>query len=131
VADQHGVAVAVQDLVQGHGIAGQGVDPIAAIGRDRGRGVAAQERCDRVEARLGQHRQELPPGVGAVREAVQTQRQRAGSGLQQPELQPVGQDHASPRHHGPTLPQSPALELRAHPVMLTPAPMGAPVTSRG
>jgi len=77
VPDQDGVAIAIQNLVQGDGVGHQRADPEAAVVGDRGRCIAAHERRDRVEPRLGQRGQQVPPGVGAVRKAVQAQRQRA------------------------------------------------------
>ena len=104
MADEHGVAIAIQGLVQGDGIGDQRAEPIAGVVGDCCRCVAAQERRDPMKAHLGQRGQQVPPGVGAVGEAVQAQRQRARSGLQQPNLKPVRPHHASPNHHGATLP---------------------------
>jgi hypothetical protein len=58
VPDEHGIAIAIENLVQGDGIDDQ------------------------------------PLGVGAVGEAVEAQRQRAGPGLQQANVKLVRQHHA-------------------------------------
>jgi hypothetical protein len=104
VADQHRLAVASQDPVQGDRVGDQRADAVAGVVGDRGRRVAALERRDRVEPGIGQRGQQVPPGVGAVGKAVQAQRQRAGPGLQQPEFKPICRNHARPDHHGRTLP---------------------------
>jgi len=65
MADEHGVAIAIQGLVQGDGIGDQRAEPIAGVVGDRCRRVAAQERRDPMKAHLGQRGQQVPPGVGA------------------------------------------------------------------
>jgi hypothetical protein len=104
VPDEHRVAIAIEGLVQGDRVGDQRANPVAGVVGDRGGRVAAHKRRHRVEPGLGQPGQQVPPGVGAVRKAVQAQRQRAGPGLQQPERKPVRLNQASPDHHGATLP---------------------------
>jgi hypothetical protein len=98
VPDEHGIAITIENLVQGDGIGDQRTDPRAGVVRDRGRGTAAQDRRHRMKARLGQHGQQMPSGVGAVGEAAEAQRQRAGPGLQQPNVKLVRPHHADPSH---------------------------------
>jgi hypothetical protein len=87
-----------------HGIGDQRTDPRAGVVRDRGRGIAAQDRRHRMKARLGQHGQQMLLGVGAVGEAVEAQRQRAGPGLQQPNVKLVRRTMRTRPIHGATLP---------------------------
>lgn len=102
--DEHGIAITIENLVQGDGIDDQGADPVTGVVRDRGRGIAAQDRRHRVKARLGQHGQQMPLGVGAVGEAVEAQRQRPVRRplLEVGEVDPVGGDAASAHGREPT-----------------------------
>ncbi len=80
VADEHRPPVAPQGLVQRAGVRGQRPHLIDPVCGDRGGGVAPHPRGHGVVSRLGQRRHQVPPGVGAVGEPVQTQCQGALGG---------------------------------------------------
>ena len=63
VADQNGLIVAAQRVVQANCIGDERPDPEAAIRRNLGRRISAHERRHRVITRIGQRRQQKPPGV--------------------------------------------------------------------
>ena len=75
---------------------------VAPVGGGRGRRIATHERRDRVEAGLGQRRQQRVVRVGVVGEAVQAEDERPPSGLEVVERQPVRPDAASRHRHGAT-----------------------------
>jgi hypothetical protein len=104
MADEDRMPVSAENLMQGTGVACQRAYAVAAVIRDRSRGVSAHERSDGVEAGSSQFGQQVPPRAGGVGKPVQAQRQRAAAGFQQPEFQAVRPDRARLYLHPPTLP---------------------------
>ena len=92
VADQHGVGVAAERVVQRVRVDAQRARLVAAPGVERGRRVAAVERRHGPVAGCGEVGQEVPPGPRAVGVAVQAQGERTGARRQVRERR--GRPHA-------------------------------------
>ena len=76
VPDDHGVPVATEGLVESAGVEGERSGVVAAVlGHRRGRVPAQVGRHGAVPG-VGQAGEQVAPGVGGVREAVQAQGQR-------------------------------------------------------
>ena len=77
VTDDDGMFVATQGIVQGIGIAGQRRSLVNTRFWHARRGVATHKGGYCSVTACSKHRQQMSPGVGRVRKAMQAQRQRA------------------------------------------------------
>lgn len=89
VADHNGLTVAAQRVVQSHCVGDKRPQSEAAVRGDVGRRIPAHERRHPVKTRVGQRRQQIPPRVSAVGEAVRAQSERPTARLQHTEPHPV------------------------------------------
>ena len=104
VADDDGLLVAAEGLVQGIGVETEHARLVAAVGCQRRRRVAALEGGDRPEAGVRERGEQVAEGVCRVGIAVQAQRERAGSDLEVGEVDAVrGHVLDSLSGHGVTL----------------------------
>jgi|GEM_PF-5340867 len=92
VTDEYGVGSTPEHFVQGADIERQGACVVAPVVGHLGGRVTPQKRSDGVVAGVGQAGEEVPPGMGRVREPMQAQGQRAidRARLETGEIEPVG-----------------------------------------
>jgi hypothetical protein len=98
VPDQDSVLPALERVMERIRIGDLRAEAVAAVLRHGRRGVAAHERRDRMEAGIREHGQQMPPGVGGIRETMQAEGERPGARLQDGEVDAVGLKLAALQH---------------------------------
>ena len=96
VADEDRVAVGRERVGEREGVERDGRGLVVAVGREAGRRVPAEPRCDHVESRVRQLGHQVLPRGGVVREPVEADRERTvgGSGFEVRDIDVVDGDPA-------------------------------------